>query len=141
MEVFVSFVAEEEDPSILDMARDVETLIHHVVRSVALLVIQLQIVLIAMQSLLTLPMLLKLPIPALHLTLQPIAIPTAKRQNSPSSSIAPSISSCVPCTTDLADDFVQHLSSEPTATGVSLDETVASLAVTEATSVASLPSH
>jgi hypothetical protein len=74
MEVFVNFVAEEEDPSILDMARDVETLIHHVVRSVALLVIQLQIVLIAMQSLLTLPMLLKLPIPALHLTLQPIGI-------------------------------------------------------------------
>ena len=69
------------------------------------------------------------------------AIPTAKRQNSPSSSIAPSISSCVPCTTDLADDFVQHLSSEPTATGVSLDETVASPAVTEATSVAPLSSH
>nr|TKR79696.1 hypothetical protein D5086_0000269580 [Populus alba] len=60
-------------------------------------------------------------------------------QNSPSSSIAPSISSCVPCTTDLVDDFVQHLSSEPTVTGVSLNETVVFPAVTEATYVASLP--
>jgi len=30
MEVFVSFMAEKEDPSILDMARDMETLIHPV---------------------------------------------------------------------------------------------------------------
>jgi len=67
-------------------------------------------------------------------------IPTAKQQNSPSSFIAPSISSCVPCTTDLADDFVQHLSSEPTATRVSPDEIVASPAIIEATSTASLPS-
>jgi hypothetical protein len=67
-------MAEKKDPSILDMARDVETLIHPVARSVTILVIQLHIVLIAMQSLLTLPMLLKLSIPALHLTLQPIGI-------------------------------------------------------------------
>ena len=68
------------------------------------------------------------------------AIPTANRQTSLSLSIAPSISSCVPCTTDLINDFVQHLSFEPTATGVSPDETVTSPAITEATSIVSLPS-
>jgi len=67
-------------------------------------------------------------------------ISTANRQTSPSLPIAASISSCVPCTTNLVNDFMQQLSSEPTATGVSPDETVASPAITEATFVVSLPS-
>ena len=68
------------------------------------------------------------------------AISTANQKTSPSLPIAPSISSCVPRTTDLVNDFVQHLSFEPTATSVSLDETIASPAVIKATSVVSLPS-